>query len=67
MEYAVKTMGWQYYNIRRLTNITNRDKLERIKEWIKQNNIGIIHERDVNTLLFEEETDAMAVKLKWME
>ena len=64
MKYAVDELGWKCYNTIDLTNIRNHGQ---VREWVMENKTGIIHKWDSGALLFENEIDAMAAKLRWLE
>ena len=67
VQYAIDSWGWKKYSIYELTKISNIKQKKVIKSWIYENKSGIIHILDNDTLLMENEIDAMALKLRWNE
>ena len=69
---AIDKLGWKYYSLYELTSLKLTKKLDEFYNWVHENKTGTVHTfgtkySKVSTILFEKETDAMAVKLKWME
>lgn len=71
LRYAIDKLGWPSYSIRDLATIKSTKQKKIIVDWIKENNVGIVHQwnedYDADTLVFENEIDAMAIKLRWAE
>lgn len=69
MKYAVDTMGWVSYGIRELTATKSSKTKEAAIKWIKENSVGLVHlwNDGGDTMVFEDEIDAMAIKLRWTE
>ncbi len=68
LDYCVENHGWVCYNIGDLTNIRTIEGIDEIFKWMEENTIGCFQylNKSGDTVYFECEEDAVAIKLRWM-
>ena len=67
IDYAITKLSWKQYYLSDLTGISDMKQKRIIEDWMYENKVGIIRKLNSDSFLFENDIDAMAVKLRWNE
>lgn len=71
ISYAISSLGWHEVILTSLTKVHDNDILSETSKWIMKNKVGIVLISDQfnrnSKVIFEDEIDIMATKLRWME